>query len=378
MAHVREVTRTSGRAYKVRWREAERERQRTFKVKRDAERFAMTVENTKATGASTEPLAGRSQTVAEVVAASLAASQPRLKPGTYAGYVHLYESKILPTFGKQRIASVTSQQVEKWIGELVNAGRAPSTIHNHYAALNKVFRYAMRHRLIVHNPCEAADPPTAGNMDDFAAVFLTSAQVEAIAKVLDEAHPYGLLVRFASATGLRAAEIAGLRVQDVNLAAGHVEVRQTIRRVNGEWTVGTPKSARSTRNVPLLSRTHIAELRAYVMTHPHSGEPSALFWPSRRNGSRRFEYTSPVDCGGVRAYHLAPAAARLGIVEPMRFHDLRHTYASLMFAAGFKPYEVSRWMGHASVTTTDSVYAHLCPSDYNEQIARFEAFVASV
>jgi integrase len=60
----------------------------------------------------------------------------------------------------------------------------------------------------------------------------------------------------------------------------------------------------------------------------------------------------------------------------MRFHGLRHTYASLMLAAGFKPYEVSRWMGHASVSTTDTIYGHLCPTDYDDQIARIEAFVA--
>lgn len=60
----------------------------------------------------------------------------------------------------------------------------------------------------------------------------------------------------------------------------------------------------------------------------------------------------------------------------MRFHDLRHTFASLMLAAGFKPYEVSRWMGHANVTTTDSIYAHLYPSDYAQQVAKFEAFVS--
>ncbi|ROQ38309.1 phage integrase family protein [Frondihabitans sp. PhB188] len=61
----------------------------------------------------------------------------------------------------------------------------------------------------------------------------------------------------------------------------------------------------------------------------------------------------------------------------MRFHDLRHTYASMMFAAGFEPYEVSRWMGHTNVSTTDGIHAHLYPSDYNEQIARFEAFIAT-
>ena len=61
----------------------------------------------------------------------------------------------------------------------------------------------------------------------------------------------------------------------------------------------------------------------------------------------------------------------------MRFHDLRHTYVSLMLAAGCKPYEVNRWMGHASVSTTDAIYGNLYPTDYDDQIARFEAFVAA-
>lgn len=187
--------------------------------------------------------------------------------------------------------------------------------------------------------------------------------------------PTGALIRFAAYTGLRAAEITGLRVRDLNLSAGHVEVRQTIRKVNGEWLTDTPKSVRSTRNVPLLNRALVAELRELLLAHPRSGDPDALFWPARENGSRRLDYGRPIDVGGVRRYYLRSATAALGMPQ-MRFHDLRHTYASLMFAAGFKPYEVSRWMGHANVSTTDGIYAHLYPSDYNKQIARFEAFVA--
>lgn len=64
----------------------------------------------------------------------------------------------------------------------------------------------------------------------------------------------------------------------------------------------------------------------------------------------------------IREY-LVPVAQRAGVVQHMRFHDLRHTYASLMLAAGFKPYEVSRWMGHASVSTTATIYGHLYPTD---------------
>lgn len=110
--------------------------------------------------------------------------------------------------------------------------------------------------------------------------------------------------------------------------------------------------------------------------NPNGGDPDALFWPGRANGSRRLDWARPIDVGGFRSYYLVPTARRLGVVPHLRMHDLRHTYASLMLAAGFKPYEVSRWMGHASVSTTDGIYGHLYPSDYADQIARFEAFAA--
>lgn len=376
MAHITEVGRKKGTAFEVHWRDADVKKMRTFRQRREAEKFAARVELEKAEGRSTEPLVGRGQTVTQIIEASLAASAQRLKPGTLSGYRTLYAAQIKPRFGAKRIAGVTSQEIEKWIGELVKAGLAPNTVHNYYVALNKMFRYALRHRLIAHNPCEAVELPKVTAREDFAPVFLTAAQVEKIAAELDKTKPLGTLIRFAAYTGLRAAEIAGLRVRDVNLAAGHIEVRQTIKRVGKEWVVGTPKSARSTRQVPLLNRALVAELRAVLLSNPNSGDPDALFWPGRANGSRRLDWTRPVDVGGVRQYYLVPTARRLKIVPHMRMHDLRHTYASLMLAAGFKPYEVSRWMGHANVSTTDGIYGHLYPSDYTDQIARFEAFVA--
>lgn len=375
MAFVREVARQSGRAFEVRWRDGARERQRTFTARREAERFALRIENELQDGRSTEGHTRTARTVADVVEASLAASKPRLKASTFAGYEHLYAARVLPQFGSRRIASVTSEQVEAWVADLVASGRQPSTVRNHFIALHKVFRYALRHRILTHDPCAAVELPKPGYAENFAPVFLTAAQVEAVAAQLDAVPPLGTLIRFAAATGLRAAEIAGLRIRDVNLLAGHVEVRQTIRRVNGTWTTDTPKSARSSRNVPLLSRALIAELRLYLLSHPHSGDPEALFWPARENGSRRLDWTRPMDVGGVRRYYLVPAATQLGLPR-MRFHDLRHTFASLTLAAGFKPYEVSRWMGHASVTTTDTIYGHLYPVDYDEQIARFERYVS--
>lgn len=124
-----------------------------------------------------------------------------------------------------------------------------------------------------------------------------------------------------------------------------------------------------------MHRGLIGHLRRLLLAHPDSGNGDALFWPGRHAQSHALDYSQPMNVGGVLRYSLGPAAERAQLPR-MRFHDLGHTYESLMFAAKFSPYEVSRWMGHGSIATTDGIYAHLYPSDCNAQIARFEAFVA--
>lgn len=99
-------------------------------------------------------------------------------------------------------------------------------------AAQQTFRYALRHRLIPFNPADGVDLPKSVRSEGFAAVFLTAKQVEALATEMTA--PLDTLVRSAAYTGLRAAEIAGLRVRDLNLAAGHVEVRQTMKWMNKE------------------------------------------------------------------------------------------------------------------------------------------------
>jgi len=80
------------------------------------------------------------------------------------------------------------------------------------------------------------------------------------------------------------------------------------------------------------------------------------------------------DVVSFRRSYLKPALRSLKMDDGMRFHDLRHKCASLMLAAQFPPYEVSRWMDHANLATTDSIYAHLYPSGYSAHLDRSEAF----
>lgn len=375
MAHVRKLERGDGKvAYEVRWRDGGKFRQRTFKVARQAERFALKIENELAEGTTTDPYVKRSTTVAEAVEACLAVDAHKLKPRTLAGYRLIYDATVLPHFGSKKIAAVTSQDVEKWVQGLVAQGMAPGTVRNHFRALGKVFRYAVRHRLIPSNPAAGTPLPRATGEQVFAPQFLTPAEVERLARELDAFHPYGLLVRFAAYTGLRAAELAALRVRDINLLRKEVRVERTVHRVKGEMVVGSPKSARSTRTVPILHGPLVADLRAYLATHPHRADPDAALWPGHAPRTPVPDWDDAFDHGRFYGLFFKPALRRAGLAGT-RFHDLRHTYASLMFAAGIEPYKVSRWMGHGSLAITDTVYAHLYVLDHDADAARLASFV---
>jgi len=370
-----------GTSYRVEWRDDSGDKRRkAFRVKREAERFAARIETAKAEGRSTLEHKPRSETVAQVVEMSMTAAAQKLKPGTLAAYRLLYDRAIIPEFGRLPITRVTSQKIESWVHALSAKGLAPHTVHNYWVGLSRLFTYAIRHR--IHpgpNPCAAVERPKSRPRDEFEAQFLTVPQMEAVAAKLAEREEWmGTLFRFMCVTGLRSAEVAGLRVQDVVLTSpgAHVEVRQTYRRINNVWVKGTPKSNRSTRDVPILSKSLIAELRKVLLMNPNSGDAEALFWPGRQNGSRRLDWNRPIAMSGFLSYYLRPAIEACKLSEAFRNHDTRHTAASLWLAAGFQPFQVSRWLGHSSLELVGRVYGHLYANDYTAEVEKFERFVA--
>jgi integrase len=417
MAHIREVQRKGGRgvAFEVRWREHGADRQKTLPTRRAAERHALKVEDKLERSGNSDGLYERRETVAEVVEKVMANAERKLKPRTLHSYRLIYDARILPEFGRRRVATVTSQDVEAWISELSKSGLAPATVRHCHIALSKAMKYALRHRMISVNPCVGTDLPTL-RRDNEHAVFLRPEQVEAIASALADSSPYDLLVRFAAWTGLRAGEIAGLRVRDVNLLKRELRVERTLQKIGGEWVAGSPKSARSTRTVPLLSAGLVKDLAAYLEQHPRRANPDALLWPGRQKGGHHaVDWSRPFNQGSFYRWHWRPALVRAGLLgqilptdegtwlavcgkhddppeyhtEPeavrhvanhakggVRFHDLRHTAASSWLASGVDLFKVSRWMGHGTISVTADVYSHLLPGDHSSEAAQFEAWLS--
>ncbi|WP_264073001.1 tyrosine-type recombinase/integrase [Mycobacterium cookii] len=264
---------------------------------------------------------------------------------------------------------------------------------------------------------------TPGVVDD-PDMFLTADQVAALVNATP--WPCNVMVHLAAWSGLRAAELAGLQVGDVELPdrsinssaltkPGLLHVERTMITVDGALVYDTPKTKGSRRRVPLMTAT-TELLREYLADHPRRDEPTAPLFcavslrPAKPTGKRatdaygnRMVSTAsealaalPVEQAADRlvldwsasirhqTFYKAvfrPAvlrANRIGgddsVLPPaLKFHALRHTYASLCVAAGIPPLQLSRFMGHAKVTTTLAVYTHLFDDDHSETMAALEA-----
>jgi len=183
------------------------------------------------------------------------------------------------------------------------------------------------------------------------------------------------MIRFMAYSGLRAGEVAGLNVGDVDILRGEVVVRRTRRKVkvteqNPEgWEVHTPKSGK-TRRVPLPVWLR-NDLTGYLAQHPRRLDRDAPLWPGRKNGGQeRFKggtgsitYAQPWERDAFYKRRFKPALAAAGLPSAVRLHDLRHTYASICASKSIPAYRVAEYLGHSSEAITRMIYTHLFAED---------------
>lgn len=386
MAHIVTEKRSKGTVYIVRWRDQGSFRQRTFTVKREAERHAERVEAELEIGASTALLVKNTRTFRAVAEDALAAIRPRLKARTYEGYLRYLGAHVYPTFGARRIGTITRADVEGWIAALSSTpskrtGKPlhPASIKHAFQAASMVFKYAARHRLIAENPALGTVLPRVRHEQKFEPVFLSAQEVEALAEHLAGHAPDDLFVRLAAYTGLRAGEMLGLQVRDVNLLRRTLDVKRTYQHTRDGWVESSPKSDKSIRTVP-LRRVLVDDLTDYLAEHPHRDDPTASLWPGRNyagGGEWRggLDWSKRMDYDSFYRRRFREAARAIGR-PTLRFHDLRHTAASLFAASGMPLARVARVLGHADTTMTYKVYLHFFPDDFTADMERLDAYIA--
>lgn len=287
---------------------------------------------------------------------------------TRADYERDLKRHVLPTFGEQFVDEPGHEDVRRWVRGLEQRKLKPKTIANLHGLLAAMFREAVRAQLRPDNPCDGTRLPRADRAgDDLCA--LTPTEFALLRECIEEDSRDLLTVLVG--TGMRWSEATALEVRYVNLdeTPARLSVVQAWKRQpDGSIKLGPPKTRRG-RRVITLDAVTVAALKRHI----DGKEPGELAFRAYAGG--------PLLHGNFtwRRWHPAvKAAQKKGLTKRPRIHDLRHTHASWLVAAGVPLPAVQRRLGHESIQTTVDRYSHLAPDvDYGVTAALDAALVLS-
>ena len=271
------------------------------------------------------------------------------KPSAIRGYENTLRKRVLPVLGSYRLREVRPRDVQAFVDGLVKANAAPATIDAAITPLRALYRRAAARGDVMVNPTLRIEKPAVR-----CRVRIVASPVEAAGRLatLDPAdRPLWATAFYA---GLRRGELIALRWEDVDLATGVIHVRRGWDAVEGEIA---PKSRQGRRDVPIP-----AVLRDHLLEHRMNSTGDVRVFASDRQVRSQAERAAKrwQDRGLDR---LTP-------------HDARHTYASLMIAAGVNAKALSTYMGHANIAITLDLYGHLMPGSQSEAADLLDAYLA--
>lgn len=277
------------------------------------------------------------------------------KPSAIRSYERALNLRVLPELGRRRLGELTRAEVQAFVDRLLKTGLDPSTIKNTLNPLQVICRRAVRRGELAVNPTTDLELPRAKGKRDRIASPEEGAALLAALPAEDRA-----LWATAMYAGLRRGELRALRWSDVDLAAGRIRVE---RAWDDEEGVIDGKSEAAERSVPMpaVLRDFLVEHR---MTTGRDGE-DLVFGATAEH---------PFEPSTVRRRALAAWGDEL---EPIGLHEARHTFASLMIAAGVNAKALSTYMGHSSVTITFDRYGHLMPGNEAEAADLLDAYLAA-
>jgi len=283
-------------------------------------------------------------------------ARPRLKPSTLDGYERYFERRLIPEFGAYPLTALTAGRIQEWVDGLLATHLSAKSVSNFLVPLRKMLGDAVKWGYLIHNPCLLVERPKVRRTE------MQALDPEQIRRLLDAAEPgWRLIYEVAALTGLRQGELLALRWKDIDFRTRRLRVARSLWR--GQSV--TPKSERSARTVD-LAPSLVESLRAARPQGPADEVGPRLVFQNRDG--------NPVDPRNLVQRHFEPTLKRAGLPR-VRFHDLRHSYASLLILANEHPRYIMAQLGHSSIATTLDRYGHLLDSGHQHGGARLDHVV---
>ena len=286
---------------------------------------------------------------------------------TYAGYEGVVTKRIVPYFRKMGITlgNLTALDIERFYEYCFNTLELKgSTVQHYHANLHKALKYAVKHNLIDSNPMEKVERPKS---QKFVGSFYSVTELEQLFQVA-KGDTVEFPILMAAFYGLRRSEIMGLRWQAIDFVGNTIMIDHTVVqfRSKGKTRVlqkDRTKNVSSCRSLPL-----VPQYRELLLRMKERQEQCRKLCG---NCYIESDYIYVNDLGAPYQPNFVSQHFRTLLeknrLRVIRFHDLRHTCASLLLKNGVSMKEIQEWLGHSNFSTTANIYAHLDTAAKNKK-----------
>jgi integrase len=296
--------------------------------------------------------------------------KPSVRAKTHESYARQVRVHIAPALGKVPLAKLTAQNLQTYYRAQLSEGLAPSSVNRQHAIIHRALEQAMRWNLVVRNVADLLDPPRPIHKE------MQPLTAEQVGTFLDAARDdrYYALYCLAVGTGMRQSEMLGLAWADVDFDRASVSVRQQLVFVPGAgFSFCEPKTAKGRRAIALptfiveaLRQHRKAQLAERLALGPEWTDLSLVF-PN--------ELGKPLERGNLVRRSFLPLLKRAELPR-IRFHDLRHTAATLLLSQGTHPKVVQERLGHSTIAVTLDVYSHVLPNLQADAAAKLDSLLS--
>jgi len=272
-----------------------------------------------------------------------------LRPSTYVRYAGIVSNHLIPDFGRIPLQKLNPIHIQSLYSKRLRTGLTPSSVCYIHAVLSKALSQALKWGLVNQKVTDRVEKPKTFKKEmkvldqDQVKIFINTAKG-------DNYYPLYIL---ALTTGLRQGELVGLQWDDIDLAAGIISVKRSLKELGGKLILGEPKSRSGFRSVT------IPQIAIDALNLQKS-------WQEVK-GFTTFKYVFTDTRGNlVRVQNIVKRSFKKIIKQAglpdIRFHDLRHTHATLLLLQGVNPKIVQERLGHSSISLTLDTYSHVLPN----------------
>jgi len=285
--------------------------------------------------------------------------------GTYNMYRIVIEKHVVPALGYIRLQQLKPQQVQTFYARKLNEGLGQKRVRSIHGVLHKALENAVNWSFVGRNVCDLVNPPKPSKRE---IQTLDAEQAQHLISVASK-HKLEVLIILAITTGMRRGELLGLHWRDIDLEKGTLQVRRSVNRI-GKYglVVSEPKTKGSKRRIMLPDfvvdalkeqRVRQQEMEANALDAWH--DMDVVF--SSRVGTY-------IESSNLQKWF--KALLKSAALPNIRFHDLRHSAATILLVMGVHPKVVQELLGHTTISMTMDTYSHVLPSMQTEAMGKMD------